>query len=248
MTDVIKLGSVPNFRDLAGPVGYSTPHGPMRRGQLFRSSAFCASPSDLEALAPVGIVAIHDLRGQGEIDMRPDAVLAGATWRHAWIPGLSGETIRALRTAADVRAAMIQHYREFVTAPHKRAGVARVLAAVSEGSAPQVFHCAEGKDRTGWVAMLLHRLAGVSEDDLVSDYLLTNELMRGNGDTRAVARAVLGDKPDEFFVPAMIADVAYLDAGLAQLEADYGDVEKYLSVGLGLSDDQLTRLRGLLLG
>ncbi|HWD82406.1 MAG TPA: tyrosine-protein phosphatase [Kribbella sp.] len=230
MTDVIKLGSVPNFRDLAGPVGYSTPHGPMRRGQLFRSSAFCASPSDLEALAPVGIVAIHDLRGQGEIDMRP------------------GETIRALRTAADVRAAMIQHYREFVTAPHKRAGVARVLAAVSEGSAPQVFHCAEGKDRTGWVAMLLHRLAGVSEDDLVSDYLLTNELMRGNGDTRAVARAVLGDKPDEFFVPAMIADVAYLDAGLAQLEADYGDVEKYLSVGLGLSDDQLTRLRGLLLG
>ena len=39
-----------------------------------------------------------------------------------------------------------------------------------------------------------------------------------------------------------------LEAGLEQLEADFGDVETSLRGGLGLDDDQLQRLRGHLLG
>jgi protein-tyrosine phosphatase len=110
-----------------------------------------------------------------------------------------------------------------------------------------VFHCSEGKDRTGWVAILLQCLAGVSDHDILADYLLTNELMRGGGDTRSLARVVFGDMPDDFFAPAMIADTAYLKAGMTQLEADYGTVEGYLLGGLGLSEDHLERLRTLLI-
>lgn len=245
MTGVLKLASVPNFRDIAGPAGYVTPQGRLRRGRLFRSNAFVVSPEDLAVLRPLGIADILDLRGQGEIAMHPDSQPPGATWRHTWVPGLGSEAIGALNTEADVRAAMIRHYREFVSVPAKRAGIAAVLVAISDGTGPQVFHYAEGKDRTGWVAMLLHRLAGVA-DDVLADYLLTNDLVRGQGDTRALARVLLGNRPDDFFAPAMIADAAYLDAGLDQMEADYGDLERYLANGLGLSEAQLERLRDAL--
>ncbi|WP_210717280.1 tyrosine-protein phosphatase [Amycolatopsis acididurans] len=243
---MLELVSVPNFRDIAGPVGYDTPRGPMRRGRIFRSSAFLASPEDLATLGGLGIAAIVDLRGRHEIERRPDSVLAGATWRHAWVPAPGVDLLGALRTAGDVRAAMIQHYREFVSAPRKRAGFAAALAAISDGTAPQLFHCAEGKDRTGWLAMLLQRLAGVSEREIVADYLMTNETMRGRGDSRAMVRIALGDRPDEFFAPALVADAAYLEAGMDQLRADYGDLEKYLSAGLGLSGERLDRLHALL--
>jgi len=244
---VLTLGSVPNFRDVAGP-GYLTPTGPMRRGRLFRANSFVVAPEDLELIVPLGIRAIHDLRGQREVDLRPDTALQGATWRHTWVPGLSSDTMRSLETSAQMRDAMISHYRGFVHDADKRAGFASLLAGIAEVDGPQVFHCSEGKDRTGWAAMLLQSLVGVSRDDVVTDFLVTNQVMQLTGPTLEVAREFFGDRPDEFFLPAMVADVAYLEAGLEQLEADFGDVETYLRDGLGLDDDQLHRLRDHLLG
>ena len=241
----LKLDSVPNFRDIAGP-GYRTHTGRMRRGRLFRANSFLATPEELERLAPLGLMAVHDLRGQGEVDLRPDTVPQGATWRHSWVPGLSSDTMRTLETSAALRDAMINHYRGFVNDARKRAGFASLLAGIAIDE-PQVFHCSEGKDRTGWAAMLLQSLAGVSHDDVVADFVLTNELMQHGGPTLDLARKFFGNRPDEFFAPAMDADVAYLEAGLEQLEADYGDVETYLRAGLGLDDDQLGKLRARLL-
>jgi protein-tyrosine phosphatase len=36
-----------------------------------------------------------------------------------------------------------------------------------------VFHCASGKDRTGMVAALVLTLLGVPEDDIATDFALT---------------------------------------------------------------------------
>jgi protein-tyrosine phosphatase len=237
----VTLASVPNFRDVAGP-GYLTPHGPMRRGRIFRASTFCVADDELELLAPLGIVGIHDLRGPHEVDRRPDVELQGATWRHAWVPNLPSEVLARLETAADMRDAMVDHYRGFVTDAAKRAGFAALLSGIAEHDGPQVFHCSEGKDRTGWAAMLLQRLVGVSDEDVLADFLLTNELMSGTGPSLELARAIWGDRPDEFFRPVMVADADYLYAGLEQLEVDYSDLEGYLRRGLGLDDGQLDRL------
>jgi protein-tyrosine phosphatase len=240
--ETLALASVLNFRDVAGD-GYRTRSGSMRRGRLFRSNAFVTKVEDRDHVAAFGLQAIHDLRGQREVDFLPDTVPEGATWRHCWVPGLSSDTMRTVETSAALREAMINHYRGFVSSPEKRAGFGALFSGIAEVDGPQVFHCAEGKDRTGWAAFVLQAFAGVSHDDIVTDFLLTNERMQRTGPTLDAARRFFGNKPDEFFVPAMIADVAYLEAGLEQLEADYGDLETYLRGGLGLDDVQLERLR-----
>lgn len=43
-----------------------------------------------------------------------------------------------------------------------------------ESNYPIAFHCSIGTDRTGLVAFLINGLLGVSEDDLIKDYLFSN--------------------------------------------------------------------------
>lgn len=50
----------------------------------------------------------------------------------------------------------------------------RLFAHLAAGEVPIVFHCTAGKDRTGVAAMLILPSLGVSEEDALYDYLLTN--------------------------------------------------------------------------
>ncbi|MDT2005809.1 tyrosine-protein phosphatase [Rhodococcus opacus] len=197
-------------------------------------------------LGALGIVAIYDLRGQDEVARRPDTLVEGAKWQHTAVPGLGRATMESLNTATEMRQAMVDHYRGFVGDPMKRAGFAAVLSAIAQNDGAQVFHCSEGKDRTGWLAMLLQRLVGVSETDILADFLLTNERMAASSSTLDLARGYFGDRPLDFIRPALIADTAYLEAGMTQLAKDFGDLERYLSAGLGLSDHELDALQRLL--
>ncbi len=47
------------------------------------------------------------------------------------------------------------------------------LTALSRTSGPCLVHCTEGKDRTGFVCMLLEALAGASYREIVDDYMIT---------------------------------------------------------------------------
>ena len=57
--------------------------------------------------------------------------------------------------------------------------IKEVMERIAERNGePIVFHCAVGKDRTGVIAMLLLRLAGVSEEVVAADYSVSAENMK----------------------------------------------------------------------
>lgn len=45
--------------------------------------------------------------------------------------------------------------------------------SLAENEGPYLVHCTEGKDRTGFVCMMLEALAGASYQEIVDDYMLT---------------------------------------------------------------------------
>ena len=49
----------------------------------------------------------------------------------------------------------------------------RGLTSMAENEGPYLIHCVEGKDRTGYVMMMLEALAGASYEEMVDDYMLT---------------------------------------------------------------------------
>ena len=51
--------------------------------------------------------------------------------------------------------------------------IADGFTAISQMDAPYYIHCTEGKDRTGFICMVLEALAGASYEEIVNDYMVT---------------------------------------------------------------------------
>ncbi|AOW92915.1 protein tyrosine phosphatase [Rhodococcus sp. WMMA185] len=243
-----RLTTVDNFRDVAGP-GYKTPLGQMRTGVFYRSNSIAPDDADLATLEGLNLSAVYDLRTAAERDMKPDRLWDGANY--ILNPIEVGDTSSAgnLESPEDARNFMRDMNRGFVTDPAARESFATLLTDLAYTSGPQVFHCTAGKDRTGWTAMLLQSLVGVSDDDIMTDYLLTNEYAAASKqEMLELIRANLGDAAFEIYEPMLGVEASYLEAGLDELEAQYGTVDNYLREGLGLSSETLTKLKLKLLG
>lgn len=119
------------------------------------------------------------------------------------------------------------------------AGLQKMLAA--EG--PVYIHCLEGKDRTGFVCVLLEALAGADYAEMQSDYMKTYENYYG------ITKADTPDKYDAVVSLYFDAFAAYLHGteDVAVLaSADYTqDAVNYL-LDAGMTADEITALRHMI--
>jgi protein-tyrosine phosphatase len=128
-------------------------------------------------------------------------------------------------------------------------GIADVLGLLAEpDSLPAVFHCFAGKDRTGVVAAVVLGLLGVSQEDIVQDYVLTNNyegdrFARQGADPNAV-RFI-----EEFGGGAADRREVYPESMqqlLAWIERRYGSMRGYVEA-LGVKPSVCKRLEDALL-
>jgi protein-tyrosine phosphatase len=248
--ELVRLASADNFRDVAGPgAGYPTADGStVRRGVFFRANELRLTHEDAASIAALGVTGVLDLRSQHEIDVHPDIEIPGATWSHVDVLGIPMDEISNLPDRAAAVAMMERVYRGFVEDDATRAALGRVLTTLA-GDGVHLFHCSAGKDRTGWTAALLLHLAGVADDVIEADYLLTNTYAESSR-AAVLAQIVehLGPDNAEVYQPVLVADADYLRTSYASVERGYGDRDTYLRTGLGLGDDVLDALRAKLRG
>jgi len=245
-SELVRLASADNFRDVAGD-GYRTTDGAtLRTGVLFRSNELRLSDDDVAHLRERGLVDIFDLRGQGEIDEHPDMEVPGATWHHLEVAGIPMEAVADLQSAEQSEAVMRSVYRAFVEREGARAAFGELLRRVAHGTGPQVFHCTAGKDRTGWSAALVLRLCGVPEETVLADYLLTNRFDGTRTKYLGLVREHLGEDMVGVYEAVMVADAGYLAEADTAVAERYGDLSAYVRDGLGLGDDDVAALRARL--
>jgi len=180
------------------------------RGIHERASAACALPG----------VAVHSLPIEPTIVQKLQELVA------------AGYQL----TASDVVVHMQDTYRGFVR--HNTHRFAEFFAHLLASGEPTVFHCTAGKDRTGFAAALVLRALGVSEDDVMRDYLLTNERLQ----LPDMARYPL---PREVLEVLWRVQPEFLHAAFEEVDASYGSLEAYLREGLALRDAERTLLRAL---
>ena len=185
----IGIASLPNLRDLGG--WDSVAGGRVRQGLLYRSTGLARLvDSDVPGVAALGLRAVYDLRTEAERSAEPDRVPAGADYTVVDVmadsPGATPAQLFAVLSDPRAAAAMLegskgiamfeQAYREIVSLPSALSGFGRLFADIAEErNQPALFHCTTGKDRTGWAAASMLMLLGVSDEDVMREYLLTNE-------------------------------------------------------------------------
>ncbi len=254
------IPSIPNLRDLGG---HRTADGAVvRRGLAYRADQLIPDDADdLEALARLGLRHVIDLRSQEERLARPDHPLPGVESQafdvlaDANMSGLAGleallrDPERANEVLGDGRVdlAFADVYRGFVSLASARRAYREVFLALGRPDRlPVLFHCATGKDRTGWASAVFLTFLGVPPDIVLADYLRSNdhilpryapmiETFVAAGGERAILTAVFGVRRQ------------HLEAAFAELTHQYGTVDQYLDRGLGIDQMAQASLRALYL-
>lgn len=255
---ILALEGVDNFRDYGD---YATAAGRrMHAGRLFRSAHHGrASDADLEAMSGLGCAVMVDLRRRAERLREPSR--RPPNWAGRVIENDLGDEegepphITAMRDT-DLSVGAVHDYMHgwYRAAPFEERHVdlfTRYFQAVAAGEGPVVIHCAAGKDRTGLLAALTHHAVGVGNDDMLEDYLLTNQAARIEARAPLVAERLaeaFGRTPPDEAVRAFLGvEPSYLAASVAAIEARYGSLDAYLKQALGVDAAARDQVAGRLL-
>ncbi|MCI4061675.1 tyrosine-protein phosphatase [Micromonospora sp. R77] len=257
------LVGAPNARDLGGLPAAGGRR--VRVGRLIRTPALGRlTDEDLPVLGKLAPACVVDLRDASEQDVAPPDRLVGDP-RVVHLPVhdpahpvftyvsavLLGHDLGAYDelAAEGTPAAMAAIYRWFVTGESARAGFgAAVRLAARERNLPLLFHCSAGKDRTGWLAVVLLTALGVDDAAIRDDYLRHNELTVSLREV--LLDAMTRRQPD--LDPAAVRPVLevrpeYLDAAYDEVLRVHGSFGAYLRDGLGVTDELIEDLRDTLL-
>lgn len=251
---LINMDAVKNLRDLGG---YKTYDGrEVLWGKLYRSSSLHeASQEDLTYIGNrLGITEIIDFRDRFEIDSQPPpaTLLENPKIRYTSIniriDGTSRQDIidiikngsseehdfaELLKTANQKLA--LQHQQE----------MRQWFDILLNSNGPFLFHCSEGKDRTGFASALLLSALGVNRDDIFDDYLATNSAIANTLESRINTAYLFSrfniSRPQ--LRQLMTVDRSYLQAGFDSIEKQYGSVNNYLEIALGLNHEKREKLK-----
>ena len=249
---LLSFEAIENFRDFGG---YAGAEGQVRRGRLFRSGQHArASDADLARLAALGLATVVDLRRASERkrepSRRPDPWHAQVFESDLGGDGLAPHMRFLMEgdlTPDSGRRYMAGAYSRMPYEPGHVALFKSYFAALAEGQGPALIHCTAGKDRTGLLAALTHKVLGVSDDDAMADYLSTNTAIRleeradkmGAWLARMTGKSVSNDAIIAFFgvEPDFIANAWKV------IDETSGGLEPYLEQVLEISPARTRAIR-----
>ncbi len=213
--------------------------------------------ADLEHLAELSLDRIIDFRAEHEIADQPDHLPAALGIRTVRNPILDSSTeiwrdaceqfVKENFPNVDPAHYMIQTNIELGTrfTPQMQSFIQELFSA---NGRPALFHCAAGKDRTGFAAAILLRMLGVLQKVVMEDYLLSNQYyLSAHKWDPAPLQLIKGKRFAGIVKGFLGVRSSHLATAFEALEHKYGSIENYVHVGLGLAEKDLAYLKLLFL-
>ena len=259
----VALEGDPNFRDLGGYRGADGKR--VRWDQVFRSGTLQElTDADVTELGRRGLRSVVCFLTQEELDkFGPDRLPADTTFIHQPIVGervgeISLQAHEALRTAdfASLPPDLNKEIHSLLLDDGVKEYATLLRTAMDPTKRPLVFHCSHGVHRTGTAAALLLSALGVPWEVVRADYLLSNTY-RGKQNAKylealrakaAKAQGVEASEVDMTNAEAfLVLQGEYIDGTLERAIETHGSVEAFIRDGLGITDEEIARLRKELL-
>ncbi|KAL4965489.1 tyrosine-protein phosphatase [Aspergillus stella-maris] len=254
VTEIISqapFATVPGIFNLRDISNATTPSSAfpvvLRPGLVYRAGAPESTFTDagITAINALGIKKIYDLRRPDERIKKPSPVIDGV--EVVWIPDTTGGAVHR-EPPPDAEKSietLVQMYLGYLEshAPVYKAVFEHIR---DEPEKPLLFHCSAGKDRTGVLAALIHRLAGSSDEAIIHDFRLTRiGLEPGREPLLKMMRGLYGESAWNNPVLLVLWGVHAkgITGFLGVLDASYGGVTGYLRDKLGFSDADILIMR-----
>lgn len=225
--------SLVNCRDLGG---YAVPGGATRFGRVLR----CGVPKslctqDIELLREYGIKSIIDLRGNGEAaEMPSEFPDAGFDYYHVSLFEANPTILSEVKDMSDLYLMSIEKYRE---------NLREIFSLIAGIEGQFLVHCFLGKDRTGVLCALLLAASGVSREDIIADYVLSEVYLK------PFYKCEIQNETDLLWETDMTklgSPARNIERVLNAIERDFGGINGYLS-SIGVTAEQYSKLKNVLI-
>ena len=266
-TQSLGLSGVNNARELGG---YAAADGKkVKKGALLRTAALGnATKEDIKKLCDeYHLATVIDLRMSREVTANPDPEIEGvknvnlrimdekamaekmSSLTPADIEGIDmNDPVGRLKLAIKAGIVGGQMYIDFLSMNQGKEGYKKMfeeLLAVPDGGS-LLFHCTQGKDRTGCAAMLILSALGVDEDTIINDFMLTNTYnakLISSQRKELIDAGYSGDELQTLMSAKDEVNEQYMRNVLDWIKQNYGSVEGYITDALGITADQINTLK-----
>ena len=260
-TQSIGLKTVGKARELGG---YTVSDGrKIKHGVLLRTAALYGISSDdvTRLTEDYRLSVIADLRMSFEVAPKPDPVIDGVKYVSLRVINeelftkevekklsVEGGVVERLKFLVDSGIVSYDMYVGFLASDSGKKAYREFFRELVDLPAGRslLFHCTQGKDRTGCAAMLVLSALGASEDTIMKDYLLTNVFNAERIDGQRKMLHSHGVKESDIEIYMMILDEVspkMMNTLLAWLKKNYGSPVGYITDALGVSPDEIEHLK-----
>ncbi len=264
----IPLEGTKNTRDLGG---YPTRNGKrIAYKRLIRSDCLATITKNDEdvLLHDLHVLYEVDMRGKQEILKRPNVKLENVTFLHLPVQKERKHRDYNPHTNIQVEDKALQHtidylfrmnfkgditiafekvYRSMLRPYGKSQYEKFIRLCIQNKEGAILFHCADGKDRSGLAAAILLLSLGVEKELVIQDYLKTNENTVDKARKREEYLRNVAHVQDEIVINSIkaVAGVRrnWIEAAFDEMEKQSGTIENFIHQELHLSDEDLNELQ-----
>ncbi|MEJ6347975.1 tyrosine-protein phosphatase [Holzapfeliella sp. He02] len=249
-----------NFRQLTGYVNREhltiKPHKLIRSGHLGQLTA-----NDVQFLESYGVAYVMDFRTDHEIEAMPDCTIQRAEYikNPVFSEAVAKHAIRTVDIAKNKiddpqfgYQHLINCYHDIILSEHSRNAYRTFfdyLLKNNQDDRALLYHCSEGKDRTGMATIFLLSALDFDIETIKKDYLLTNSATTAY--LESCLHIAYENHADETTIKA-ITDLAtvrsdYVDYAFNLINERYGNMATFLEQVLNLTPEKIKKLKAIYL-
>lgn len=231
-----------NTRDLGGMK--TSDNKTIKENMLIRSGCLVKlSPKDIDTLKKHNLKVVVDFRSENEFINKSDVKIDGVKYLN--FPALPKNNLPKKRENDHYDSNLLQLVDKEYGGKHLLLKTYEGLFETNEGinafkeffkviltePGAILWHCSQGKDRAGMAAFLLEYALGVSMEDCIEDYLLTNVAMERK--IKELTPIVLKMSDNDYSLLPILTDVfeakiEYLNAAIKIITDKYTSIDNFL--------------------
>ena len=256
----IKIKNVTYFRDLGGIATIDGKH--IKHGLIYKTSHLASIDDEAKDIIAnkLKIGMDIDLRSPSELADKPEQVISGVEYVHIPVLGDDDNPAVNRKSRNEVlknnmaeeggsRGHITRIYEKMVTSQKTIDHYASFLRKlIANNGMPTIYHCTQGKDRTGIATMLLLLVLGVDKEVIMQDYLYYNVVNRrlNNLYTFGVTVGCFSIRKARGLRNLLVARREYLEAAFKRIE-ETGGIKAFITSKLGLSEEEIESLKNIYL-
>ena len=147
---------------------------------------------------------------------------------------------------------MTDMYKSIVFDPYSQSKFKEFFDVIlnNEDGGSILYHCNGGKDRTGITTLFILTLLGVSEEDILNDFAMSDYFNRHYNRSRIILMTLFlfpARKFSRILNSMLHAKRIYLENMIAAINEKFGSVLNYLKEAIGINEEKQNKLKLLYL-